>query len=334
MTLRDAGELTATHVTVGGNRRRRPSELTNSARGETLVAPVTDEAARRVGEVIGGRYRLDALLSRGGQGFVFAATDLVDNEPVAVKILSGARAQDPEWRERMFREARAMVSLAGTAAVRVLDQKWSDNGELCLVLERLLGVDFEDYLERRHAENRPVELRELVALLEPIAVTLEAAHNAGILHRDVKPANIFVLDSGGVRLLDFGFAKFITLRGLTRLGYVAGSPSYIAPETWSGKSDGLDHRIDVYALGAVAFRALAGRPPFQTDKVVDLYRLVTTAPRPSLHALRPDLPQEIDAWVEHALAIDPEERFMSARALWSALAAVARRSAEPAADAS
>lgn len=225
-----------------------------------------------------------------------------------------------------------MVNLAGTAAVRVLDQKWSDHGELCLILERLHGVDFEEYLTRREAAGSRVEVKELVDLLEPITATLEAAHAAGILHRDVKPANIFVVDDGSVRLLDFGFAKFITLRGLTRLGFVAGSPSYIAPETWSGTSDALDHRVDVYALGAVAFRALAGRPPFKAEKVVDLYQLVMHAPRPSLHALRPDLPPEIDDWVERALAIDPNERFLSARALWSALGAVALRSINPSAS--
>jgi eukaryotic-like serine/threonine-protein kinase len=280
----------------------------------------------RLGELIGERYRLDELLSRGGQGAVYAGTDVRDNGQVAIKVLNGEKAADPEWRERMFREARAMVSLSGTAAVRVLDQKWSERGELCLVLERLHGVDFEDYLAGREGMGQRFSLPELVALLEPIAKTLEAAHGAGILHRDVKPANIFVVEGGGVRLLDFGFAKFITLRGLTRLGYVAGSPSYIAPESWSGSPDGLDHRIDVYGLATVAFRALAGRPPFQANTVLDLHRLVTHAARPSLHALRPDLPADIDAWVEQALAIDPDERFMSVRALWSSLGGIAEQS--------
>lgn len=290
---------------------------------------MSGDTTKRIGEVVGGRYRLDELLSRGGQGSIYAATDLVDREPVAVKILSGVKARDPEWRERMFREARAMVSLAGTAAVRVLDQKWSEGGELCLILERLHGQDFEVYLQRRSEQGSVLALKEVVDLLGPIAVTLDAAHGAGILHRDVKPANIFVCENGTVRLLDFGFAKFITLRGLTQLGYVAGSPSYIAPETWGGKDDALDNRVDVYALGAVVFRALAGRAPFAAEKVVDLYQLVISAPRPSLHALRPDLPPDIDAWVEQALAIDPNERFMSARALWSALSALAARSLSP-----
>lgn len=291
---------------------------------------MTEEAEKdRTGEVIGGRYRLDHLLGKGGQGHVFAATDLQDGEAVAVKTLSGPKAEDPEWRERMFREARAMVSLVGTSAVRVLDQKWSDRGELCLILERLKGRDFEDYLADREAAREPFKLGELVDLLTPVARTLETAHAAGILHRDIKPSNIFITHEGGVRLLDFGFAKFISLRGLTRVGHVAGSPSYIAPEAWGGEPDSLDARVDVYGLAAVVFRSLAGRPPFQASRVYDLYRMVTEAKRPSLHQLRPDLPADIDYWVELSLAIRPDQRFSTVLALWNALGVLAARASTP-----
>jgi serine/threonine-protein kinase len=291
---------------------------------------VTDDAEKaRIGEVIGGRYRLDHLLGKGGQGHVFAGTDLRDGEAVAVKTLSGPKAEDPEWRERMFREARAMVSLVGTSAVRVLDQKWSDRGELCLILERLHGRDFEDYLEQREQAGKPFGLAELIDLLTPVALTLESAHAAGILHRDIKPSNIFITDKGEVRLLDFGFAKFISLRGLTRVGHVAGSPSYIAPEAWGGQPDRLDARVDVYGLAAVVFRALAGRPPFQAAKVYDLYRMVTEAERPSLAKLRPDLPEDIDFWVEQSLAILPDHRFSTIRALWTSVSVLASRASAP-----
>jgi serine/threonine-protein kinase len=291
---------------------------------------VTEEAEKnRAGELIGGRYRLDHLLGKGGQGHVFAATDLQDGEQVAVKTLSGPKAGDPEWRERMFREARAMVSLVGTSAVRVLDQKWSERGELCLILERLHGRDFEDYLIERETSGRRTGLSELVDLLTPVARTLETAHAAGILHRDIKPSNIFITKDGGVRLLDFGFAKFVSLRGLTRAGHVAGSPSYIAPEAWGGKPDVLDARVDVYGLAAVVFRALAGHPPFQSAKVYDLFKMVTEAPRPSLRQFRPDLPEDIDAWVELSLAIDPDQRFSQIHALWTAISSISARSRPP-----
>jgi serine/threonine protein kinase len=198
-----------------------------------------------------------------------------------------------------------------------------------LILERLHGRDFEDYLVERETRRARLGLSELVDLLTPVATTLESAHAGGILHRDLKPSNIFVTKAGGVRLLDFGFAKFISLRGLTRVGHVAGSPSYIAPEAWGGNPDKLDARVDVYGLAAVVFRALAARPPFQAPKVYDLFRMVTEAERPSLRQFRPDLPEDLDHWVELALAIDPNQRFSQIRALWTALSGIAARASEP-----
>src|SRR6185295_15399701 len=124
-----------------------------------------------------------------------------------------------------------------------------------------------------------------------------------------------------VRLLDFGLAKFLRMRTVTLAGHIAGSPSYIAPECWKETTEALDQRIDVYGLSAVLFRALAGRPPFVGD-VVQLMRQCSSAPRPSLHALRPDLPEAVDDWVKAALAIEPDERFSTVRASWRALTGV------------
>jgi serine/threonine protein kinase len=158
-------------------------------------------------------------------------------------------------------------------------------------------------------------------IIEPVVSTLETAHAAGILHRDLKPSNIFVQKDGSVRLLDFGFAKFLRMRTVTLAGHIAGSPSYIAPECWKETTESLDQRIDVYGLSAVVFRALAGRAPFVGESVIQIMRQCSSAPRPSLYALRPDLPQAIDDWVKAALAIEPDERFVTVRASWSALVA-------------
>jgi serine/threonine-protein kinase len=122
-----------------------------------------------------------------------------------------------------------------------------------------------------------------------------------------------------VRLLDFGLAKLADAATLTADGMIAGTPSYISPEAWGGKSRTLDHRVDVYGLGVIVFRALSGRLPPPSANVLDICRWATKGERPSLHALRPNLPQAIDAWVKKALAIDPEQRFQSARTLFSAL---------------
>ncbi len=272
----------------------------------------------RSGELIAQRYRLLEQLDRGGQGVVYRARDERDGDEVAIKVVIDAKIQDAEFRERMMREAHALTVLSGTAAVRVLHQAWADDGAFCLVTELLEGMDFEEHLDALAAAGTKLAPQELAALLDPVVETLELAHERGILHRDLKPRNIFVLANGGVRLLDFGFAKFMRMRGVTQAGIVAGSPSYIAPEIWRGETD-FDQRIDVYSLGAVAYRALSGRPPFTAGSLHETLTLVTTAPRPSLHEARPDLPAAIDEWVRHALAVERDERFARVRAMWNAL---------------
>ncbi|MEB2310518.1 MAG: serine/threonine-protein kinase [Sorangiineae bacterium] len=286
------------------------------------VPDVPEPVASRVGELIGGRYRLTALLDAGGQGQVYRARDERDHDDVALKLVADT-ATDGVTRERVFREAQALTRLAGTAAVRILDLQWTHDSLLSIVMELLHGRTFEDHLLAREAEGRRLDASELVPIIEPLVATLEIAHGEHILHRDIKPSNVFVLDpahGGGVRLLDFGFVKFTRLKRLTADGFVAGSPSYLAPEAWRGERE-LDERADIYGLGAVIFRALAGAPPF-TGVLGDIYRAATSAPRPSLHALRPDLPKEIDDWVAQALAIQRELRFTRMRGMWAAFRSI------------
>jgi len=252
---------------------------------------------------------------------VFRAKDLKEGDEVAIKVIKGAFASDPDNRERMFREAQAMTILQGTAAVRVLDQRWTNTGLLCLVTELLRGYDLEAYIATFEYHHQQVSPADVVRVLSPIIDTLEVAHSHGIVHRDLKPANIYITDGGkgeGTRLLDFGFAKFTRARSFTAQGTVAGSPSYIAPEAWEGNPEELDHLIDVYGMGAVIFRCLAGHPPFVAESVADLMVAATTAPRPSLREHRPDLPPGVDPWAIEALAIRPSERFQSIRAAWRA----------------
>ncbi|HEY5956102.1 MAG TPA: serine/threonine-protein kinase [Polyangiaceae bacterium] len=277
------------------------------------------EQRNRIGEVLNGRYRLEAVIGSGVQGVVYRAVDSKCDEAVAVKILRDEVAADPDWRERMFREAQAMASLLGTAAVRVLDQGWTSDRAHFLVMELLRGHDLEQALLSIEARGERTEPKQLLDILSPLVGTLERAHAHGIVHRDIKPANVYLLDDGGVRLMDFGFAKFVRLRGLTLTGYVAGSPSYIAPEMWLHGSDKVDQRVDVYSLAAVAFRALGGRPPFMGNSMTEVYLAATTAPRPRLTALRSDLPPNVDAWVDQSLAVDPDTRFSTASAMVNAL---------------
>jgi serine/threonine-protein kinase len=253
---------------------------------------------------------------------VYRGVDLRMGDEVAIKVLVPPQKVDAAWRERMLREVHALTVLAGTAAVRIYHQVWGDDGALFLIMELLHGANLEACLDAAKERQQQLGFTDLVPIMEPVVSTLETAHAAGILHRDLKPGNIFVQNDGTVRLLDFGFAKFLRMRSVTLAGHIAGSPSYIAPECWKETTESLDQRIDVYGFSAVVFRALAGRPPFIGDGVLQIMRQCSSAPRPSLHALRPDLPPAVDDWVKAALAIERDERFTTVRASWRALCAV------------
>jgi serine/threonine-protein kinase len=272
----------------------------------------------RIGHAINQRYEIRAILGRGGQGTVYAALDSWMQRPVAIKVLDSKAARDPHTAERLIREQQALNSLQGTAAVEVLDICRGNDGELCLVMELLTGMDLDSYLYSLEERGERLPLTRVAELFDPIVDTLEVAHNAGILHRDLKPANVFVLDDGGVRLLDFGMARLKKAAPLTALGTAMGSPSFMAPEAWKGQPDLVDHRADVYSLGVILFRVLAGDLPFAGESLHEKFLGTTRGERPSLAAKRPDLPRDADDWVALALAIDREERFRNVRALWNA----------------
>ncbi len=286
--------------------------LKKAPRAKTGVAP---------GDVL-GRYRIVSELGKGGHGTVFGAVDVQSCEPVAIKVLHEHVASD-ELNLRMKREAYAMQQLAGTAAAKVFDCCATSAGQLYLVMELLDGRDLGEVIAEHEAQRRLVPTPMMLELLAPIVHTLQTAHERGIIHRDLKPENITVLKHGGVRLVDFGLMKDLNLAAMTSAGTVAGSPSYIAPEAWSGKPELIDHRIDVYSLGVIVFRMLSGRRPFEPgDNLLDFIVHVQTAPRPSLFALRRDLHPSIDAWTQRALAVSPPERFQTVVELWNALGAV------------
>jgi eukaryotic-like serine/threonine-protein kinase len=275
-------------------------------------------APDRIGQIINQRYELEDIIGRGGQGTVYRARDRWMSRAVALKILGSKAAREPQVFERLMREQQAMIVLKGTSAVDLFDVCRGNDSELCLVMELLAGVDLDEQLYLLEQRRERMTLERVVQIFDPIVSTLETAHAAGILHRDLKPANIFLLDDGGVRLLDFGLARIKKSAPLTAAGTVMGSPSFMAPEAWTGVSDLLDARADVYSLGVILFRVLAGELPLSGDNLKEKFLSTTTGARPSLLRFRPDLPRHADEWVALALAINREERFGSVRALWQA----------------
>jgi serine/threonine-protein kinase len=283
---------------------------------------VATKTPDRVGQTIGQRYDLLAVVGRGGQGMVYRAFDKWLGREVAVKVLSSKAVREPQVVERLMREQQALSVLKGTAAVQMFDVCRGVDGELCLVMELLNGVDLDEYLYTIEQRNERLSLQRIAEIFEPIVNTLETAHAAGILHRDLKPANMFLLEGGDVRLLDFGLARLKNAAPLTAAGTVMGSPSFMAPEAWKGVSDLLDQRADVYSLGVILFRVLAGELPFAGATLKDKFLSATTAARPSLLTYRPDLPRDADDWVNLALAADRDARFENVRALWNVFLAV------------
>jgi serine/threonine protein kinase len=282
------------------------------------------------GERVAGRYLLISEIGRGGHGVVFRAHDEQTGEAVALKVLAGELAQERQYVLRLWREAQSLATLMGTSVVRVYEFDTDPRGFVYMAMELLDGDPLDVYLQELESFGHRMSVVSVVEAIGPVAHALEAAHAQGIIHRDVKPANIFLLappPANGTRLMDFGLAKTPDLEAITESGMIAGSPSYIAPELWN--SAPFDHRIDVYSLAAVIFRTLSGRPPFMAEATLDLYHLATEAPRPSLSAYRPEMPREIDAWVERALAIDAHRRFGDVATMWAHFEDIALQSSAP-----
>jgi eukaryotic-like serine/threonine-protein kinase len=285
------------------------------------------------GDVISNRYRILERLGAGAHGVVYRARDLETRGELALKFLGDGHGLDSELSQRMEREAMAMARLRGTSAVYVHGIATAQDGALYVAMEMLYGQDFEEYLAEAEKVGGRIKAARLLEILRPVAATLEQAHRHGIIHRDLKPSNVFIVDQakgGGVRLLDFGLAKLLDATTLTNDGMIAGTPSYIAPEAWRGTSKNLDHRIDVYSLGVLVFRALSGKLPPPSSDLLEICKWATTGARPSLHAVRTSLPAIIDPWIARVLAIFPEERFQSVAEAFAALEAIlAVRPASP-----
>ncbi len=272
-----------------------------------------------MGELLEGRYRVQDVIGRGGHGVVYKGWDEEAQREVAIKFLHPEIAADPEYNVRLLREAQACAKLAGTAAIQIYALRTDPvTGSLFEVMELLEGRDLEEHLHAWESQGKFVPLEHLTAIFEPIVYTLEQAHGMGIVHRDLKPQNVYLTKNQQVKLLDFGLAKMMKASPLTREGMVAGSPSYIAPEVWRGDPRKLDHRIDVYSLGALMFRVIGGQPPFK-GSLIELMQAARGAERPSLRALRKELPPDVDDWVKQALAIQPDHRFQKVTGMWAAL---------------
>ncbi|HEY8431663.1 MAG TPA: protein kinase, partial [Sandaracinaceae bacterium] len=278
-----------------------------------------------IGRVVGGRFRLVEELGAGGIAVVFRAEDVELSRTVAVKILQDAGHGRPELRARFEREAKVLAALSHPNIVSLVDFGVED-GRAYLVMELLRGQTLGELLDRE--DVLPPE--RAFHIVRQVVRALAYAHGEGLLHRDLKPDNVFLQalpdTPDHVRLLDFGFAKFVgDDKGgppLTQAGTVFGTPRYMAPEQLIGGSS-VDARADLYAVAVILYEMLSGRRPFEGE-VRDVLKAKVTQDPPSLSAIAPDfeVAPELDAFFARALAMRREERFPDAQAFLDALDAI------------
>ena len=258
-----------------------------------------------VGDTLGG-YTLESLLGRGGMGSVYLATHVRLGRRAALKVIAPEFAHDDDFRARFLREARLAASLDHPHVIPVYDAG-EVGGVLFIAMRYVQGSTLQQVL----GDAGPLPVAETVRVAEQVGSALDAAHAAGLVHRDVKPANVLLAEPDGhVYLCDFGLAKPMSSASTTRTGFFLGTADYSAPEQIEGRP--LDARADVYSLGGVVFHCLTGRPPFLRDTEFAVLQAHLGDPPPLASELRPDVPPAVDQVVGTALAKRPDARYASA----------------------
>jgi serine/threonine-protein kinase len=279
--------------------------------------------------MVAGKYRVDALIGEGGMGSVWAATHLGLGQAVAIKFVSKEFVRSAEAVRRFDAEARAAAQLRSRHVVQVFDTGTLEDGTPYIAMELLHG----ETLQTRVHRAGPIALREGVEILSQSCKALGRAHGAGIIHRDIKPDNIFLAQSTEddgyvVKVLDFGVAKIGSnpndqaAQSATRTGAVLGTPLYMSPEQARGLKT-IDQRTDLYSLGLVAYTMFTGNLAFSSESFGDLLLQICTAPLPSLCAGASWLPPTMEAWFQRACAREPHDRYASAQEFADSLRAAA-----------
>ncbi len=308
--LCDSGSTNGTYL---NGKKVSEVKLTTGDRirvGETLISILSDDVGDAAGGLIGMNldgYQLERRIGRGGMGTVYLAKQLSLDRPVAMKILSDDLARNEKFTKMFHAEARAAAKLHHPNIVLAYDVGEANNKHY-FAMEYVSGGSVQDRL----AECRKLPISEAIAFTIEAARALEFAEQKGIVHRDIKPDNMMITETGGIKICDLGLALSFTETDESKLNEgVAGSPHYIAPEQARGLK--VDHRADIYSLGASFYRMLAGRTPFSGGSVKELIKKHITESPPNLCEANPAVPQILAHIVDRMMAKDPAARYQSAR---------------------
>jgi hypothetical protein len=295
----------------------RPSAPGAAMQHRAPAAPAEEPQPRRelVGRVIGEKYGVTGLIGEGGMGAVYEAEHMTVGRLVAIKVLHPRHAQKREAVVRLQHEARAVGSIGHPNICEVFDMGQLEDGSPYVVMERLHGETLAERIQR----EGPVPYQQLIDIVVDVLGALSAAHDKGILHRDLKPDNVFLANGHGptptIKLLDFGISKAMALdepaERLTRTGMVMGTPYYMAPEQARGDR-GLDRRVDLWAVGIILYEALTTRRPFLARNYNALLVQILTVRHKPVSELMPEVPQALSLLVDKALCKMREDRYQSA----------------------
>jgi hypothetical protein len=268
-----------------------------------------------IGELIGGRYEIEELVGTGGMSSVYRARDTVLERWVALKVLHEHFSVDPEYVERFRREARAIARLNHPNIVTVIDRGEFGDRQF-IVFEHVPGENLKEVVER----EGPLPVPQALALTYQIARGLAFAHEHGVVHRDVKPQNVLLDESGTAKVTDFGIARSLDpSEELTQTGTLLGTSDYIAPEQASGQP--VDARTDQYSLGVLLYELLTGEVPYRAESFMAVAMRHLRDPVPSVRERRPNVSARVDEIVARAMAKRPEHRFPSTEAMMGAIEA-------------
>ena len=262
-----------------------------------------------------GRYKVLETLGQGAMGTVYKGIDPAINRNVALKTIRLDFVSDPEemneLKERLFREARAAGMLSHPNIVTIYDVGTENNLQY-IAMEYLEGQTLEEMIRRKVKLN----YRIITEIITQICSAMDYAHNQGIVHRDITPANIMILKNYAVKVMDFGIAR-IDSTSMTRTGIAMGTPNYISPEQLQGKA--VDNRCDIFSLGVVMYEMLLNKRPFAGENLTSLiYNIVNNQPK-SPSSIDPSIPTLFDRVIDRALQKDPDERFQKASEISAAL---------------